>query len=80
MNLRNKKTKELIAIALDYTTMTELAKKMTTIGLEELRTRRRDHVKVEFNLSQQLEIVKIIKKLMKEKREVKWDYIKIPSI
>tara|TARA_R110002096_G_scaffold50015_5_gene131762 strand:- start:13327 stop:13533 length:207 start_codon:yes stop_codon:yes gene_type:complete len=68
MNLRNKKTKELIAIALDYTTMTELAKMMTTIGLEELRTRRRDHVKIEFNFSQQLDIVKIIKKLMKENR------------
>ncbi len=67
MNLRNKKTKELISIALDYTTMTELAKMMTTIGLEELRTRRKEHAKVEFNLSQQLEIVKIIKRLMKEK-------------
>ena len=62
MNLRNKKTKELIAIALDYTTMTELAKMMTTIGLEELRTRRRDHVKIEFNFSQQLDIEKTIKR------------------
>ena len=72
MNLRNKNTKELIDIALEYTTMTELAKMMTTIGLEELRTRRKKYVKVEFNFNQQSDIVKIIKRLMKEKGEIKW--------
>ena len=71
MNLRNKNTKELIDIALEYTTMTELAKMMTTIGLEELRTRRKKYVKVEFNFNQQSDIVKIIKRLMKEKGEIK---------
>ena len=69
MNLRNKTTKELIEIALEYTTITKLSRMMTTIDLERLRTRRRKHTKVEFTLCQQLEIVRIIKKFMKEEQK-----------
>lgn len=67
MNLRNKNTKELIEIALEYTTITGLSRMMGTLGLEDLRYRRRKDTNIEFTFPQHLEIVRVINKLIKEK-------------
>ena len=67
MNLRNKKTKELIKIALEYTTLSGLSRMMTTIGLEDIRYRKRKDTSLEFTFCQHLEIVRVINNLIKEK-------------
>jgi len=70
MNLRNKATKDLIAIALKYTTITELSRMMVTLSLEDLRYRKRKDTKIEFTFSQHLEIVRVINKLINEKNKI----------
>jgi len=63
MNLRNKKAKELINIALQYTNKPNLSKMLTTIGFNRINYLLRDNVDGSFTFEQQIEMIKVIKKL-----------------